>query len=855
MLGKHLEIALAAAVADVQARRHEYLTLEHLLMAITEERYGEEILESCGIDVPAVQRRIEGFFKEYLSALPEGARFEVTQTIAVQRVLQRAMRQIKDAGRETMEIGDVLAAMLEEDSYAGYFLLSQGITRVALLEVISHVKPARSEAGRPGRGKDREAGDEAAEEGENHEKVLQKYTVDLTARARAGQIDPLIGRVPELTRTIQILSRRRKNNPLYVGDPGVGKTAIAEGVALRIVNGDVPKIFAEARVFALDLGSLLAGSKYRGDFEGRLKAVMAALQSIPSSIMVIDEIHTIVGAGATTGGAMDASNILKPVLAEGRLRCIGSTTHEEYRNHFEKDRALSRRFQKIDIGEPSEEECVAILKGLKERYESYHNVRYTLSALHAAVNLSVRHMQDKLLPDKAIDVIDEAGAAMRLTRAGIDKGVAKPASVGVPEIEKIIASMARIPSVRVSTSDRDRLRNLEVDLSQSVFGQQKAVEMLTRAILRARAGFSGQGRPQGSFLFYGPTGVGKTELAKQLAASLDVSFLRYDMSEYMEKHAVSRLIGAPPGYVGFDQGGLLTEAVRKTPHCVLLLDEIEKAHPDIFNILLQVMDYATLTDNSGRKTDFRNAIIIMTSNAGTFEMGTRSLGFAPSGKVFDASSKGLKAVEKIFAPEFRNRLDAMVPFTNLSPEVMGLIVDKFARQLADALKEKRVDMVLTENAKAWLAAKGYDPAFGARPLARVMREDIEDALASEVLFGRLANGGRVVVHAASIKAAKLLFEYGASEFLPASKPVKQLLAGIERKALPRGEEDSKAFSGGGGSALEDGGEKNSPGETGGTGRNKKATKGAAKTSTRKTAEKSGIPARKRTPARAKNGKE
>ena len=759
MLGKHLEAVLAAAVADVQVRRHEYLTLEHLLMAITVEQYGEEILDSCGIDVRIIQRRLEEFFRDYLNAIPEGAQVEVVQTLAVQRVLQRAMRQIKDAGREIMEIGDVLAAMLEEDSYAGYFLLSQGITRVALLEVISHVKPARGEASYPG-GNNGEIQGENGVEGEGYEKTLEKYTTDLTARALAGQIDPLIGRDAELTRAIQVLSRRRKNNPLFVGDPGVGKTAIAEGLALRIARGEAPKSFECARVFALDMGSLLAGSKYRGDFEGRLKAVVAALQSIPQSIMVIDEIHTIVGAGATTGGAMDASNILKPVLAEGKFRCIGSTTHEEYRNHFEKDRALSRRFQKIDISEPSEDECVAILKGLKERYEEFHNVRYSLPALRAAVTLSVRYLQDRLLPDKAIDVLDEAGAAMRLTRNANASGSSRHAVVGLPEIEKIIASMARIPSVKVSTSDRDRLRTLAESLAGKVFGQEKAVNTLTRAVLRARAGFGGQGRPQGSFLFYGPTGVGKTELAKQLAASLGISFLRYDMSEYMEKHAVSRLIGAPPGYVGFDQGGLLTEAVRKTPHCVLLLDEIEKAHPDIFNILLQVMDYATLTDNTGRKTDFRNVVLIMTSNAGAFEMGARSLGFASSGTLGDAAAKGRKAVEKLFAPEFRNRLDAMVPFDNLSKDVMGRIVDTFTRQLVDALKEKRVALVLTGNGREWLAEKGYDPAFGARPLARIIREKLEDELASEVLFGKLAGGGTVTVDAVSAKAEHLTFFYG-----------------------------------------------------------------------------------------------
>lgn len=775
MLGKHLEAALAAAVADVLSRRHEYLTLEHLLMSITRERYGENILEACGVDITAVRRRLEDFFKTYLNSLPDGSKAEVVQTLAVQRMLQRAMRQIQDAGRDTIEIGDVLAAMLEEDSYAGYFLLSQGITRVALLEVISHVKPARD------KGSSSEKAEAEGEEG-GYDKVLQKYTTDLTAKARAGQIDPLVGRNAELSRTVQVLSRRRKNNPLYVGDPGVGKTAIAEGLALRIINGEVPSIFAQSRVFALDMGSLLAGSKYRGDFEGRLKAIVAAVQSVPRAIMVIDEIHTIVGAGATTGGAMDASNILKPVLASGKLRCIGSTTHEEYRNHFEKDRALSRRFQKIDVSEPTPDECVAILKGLKPYYEEHHNVRYTLPALRAAVTLSVRHLQDKLLPDKAIDVIDEAGAAQRLARGFQADGEKTAAAVGVPEIERVVAAMARIPSVKVSSNDRDKLKNLGDDLGRSVFGQDEAVSILTRAVLRARAGFGGHTRPQGSFLFYGPTGVGKTELAKQLAASLDVPFLRYDMSEYMEKHAVSRLIGAPPGYVGFDQGGLLTEAVRKSPHCVLLLDEIEKAHPDIFNILLQVMDYATLTDNTGRKTDFRNAVIIMTSNAGAFEMNVRSLGFASSGKTTDAASKGRKAVEKLFAPEFRNRLDAMVPFASLSPNVMGRIVDKFAALLSASLKEKRVDMLLTDTGRAWLAHKGYDKAFGARPLARVMRESVEDELASEVLFGKLAGGGKVIIDAESATAEKLVFTYGVAQL--ESKEPKRLEAGKPIKLLP-----------------------------------------------------------------------
>ena len=769
MLGKHLEAALTAAVNDVQIRRHELLTLEHLLLAISEQRYGVDILETCGVDVPALQHRLEEFFRSYLNALPEGNNSEVVQTLAVQRVMQRAVRKIHSAGKNVVEIGDVLASMLEEeDSYAAYFLLSQGVTRIALLEVIGQ---RRSEEEEDGQDSPHSSPDDDSKS-QSHEKILSKYTQDLTAKAALGLIDPLIGRQSELTRTVQVLARRRKNNPLYVGDPGVGKTALAEGLALRVQQGDVPPAFKKARVFSLDLGALLAGSKYRGDFEARLKAVIAALQSIPESILVIDEIHTIVGAGATSGGSMDASNILKPVLASGGLRCIGSTTHEEFRNHFEKDRALSRRFQKIDIVEPSENECVTILKGLKSHYETHHNVRYTPPAIKAAVSLSVRHLRDKPLPDKAIDVLDEAGAAAWLGRSmarSSQKDGEAPRSIGVADIERIVASMARIPSVKVSSSDRERLGNLEEDLRRVVFGQDQAVDIVSRAVLRARAGFSQQGRPQGAFLFYGPTGVGKTELARQLAVSLGISFQRFDMSEYMEKHAVSRFIGAPPGYVGFDQGGLLTEAIRKHPYCVLLLDEIEKAHPDVFNVLLQVMDYATLTDNTGRKADFRNVVLIMTSNAGAFEMGARNIGFGTLSAGQNATEKGRKAVEKIFSPEFRNRLDAMVPFTNLSLNVMGRIVDKFITELTVGLKEKRVALTLTDNARSWLADKGYDPAFGARPLARVIRSAIEDELAREVLFGRLAAGGAVLADAPAKGSDTLRFTYGGVQMPPGSE--------------------------------------------------------------------------------------
>ncbi len=744
MLGKHLEAALSAAVSDVQLRRHELLTLEHLLLAITEQRYGVDILEECGVDVHRLQERLEEFFRSSLNSLPEGIDVEVVQTLAMQRVMQRAVRQIHAAGKETVEIGDVLAAILEEeDSYAAFFLLSQGITRVGLLEVVARF---RDEEEAPKEGRTEQEGEEGSSR--DPAAILAKYTQDLTAKAQQGLIDPLIGREEELTRCIQILCRRRKNNPLFVGDPGVGKTALAEGLALRIYEGRVPEAFKTAKVFSLDMGSLLAGSKYRGDFEARLKAVVAALQSTPNSVLVIDEIHTIVGAGATSGGSMDASNILKPVLASGRLRCVGSTTHEEYRNHLEKDRALSRRFQKIDIQEPSEEETVAILKGLKSRYERHHKVSYSVAALKAAVSLSGRYLQDKPQPDKAIDVIDEAGAAACLARSAATRlGTSgrNGVKVGVAEIERVVAAMARIPSVKVNLPDKEKLHTLEDELRGAVFGQDEAVDAVTRAVLRARAGFSKSDRPQGSFLFYGPTGVGKTELARQLAASLGINFLRFDMSEYMEKHAVSRFIGAPPGYVGFDQGGLLTEAVRKTPHSLILLDELEKAHPDIFNVLLQVMDYATLTDTTGRKADFRNCILIMTSNAGAFEMSGRSIGFGSAKKNFDAAAKGRKAVERIFSPEFRNRLDLMIPFANLSPNVMGRIVDKFIAELSSGLKEKKVRLALSTAAREWLAEKGYDERFGARPLARLIREQLEDPLARELLFGALTAGGSAMV--------------------------------------------------------------------------------------------------------------
>jgi ATP-dependent Clp protease ATP-binding subunit ClpA len=635
-----------------------------------------------------------------------------------------------------VEVGDVIAAMFEEeDSFAVHFLSSHGVSRLDVLEYISHGLRDPADTGdeenaeRPGHKTD------AAQ----RKNPLEEFTRDLTAKARAGEIDPIIGRAAELERTIQVLARRRKNNPILVGDPGVGKTALAEGLALLIAQGKVPSQFTDARVFALDMGALLAGTKYRGDFEARLKGVLAELMRVPNAILFVDEIHTIVGAGSVSGGSMDASNILKPFLAAGEVRCIGSTTFEEYRNNFEKDRALSRRFQRIDLAEPSVDETVDILKGLKPYYEEFHGVVYTPLALRSAAELSARYITERFLPDKAIDVLDEAGAQFKLSSRP-----RKNARIGAQDVERVVARMARIPARRLTGTDKDRLRDLEVEIKKSVFGQDEAVGILCKAIRRSRAGMKQPGRPQGAFLLTGPTGVGKTELSKQLANVMGVQFLRYDMSEYMEKHAVSRLIGAPPGYVGFDQGGLLTEAVRKNPHCVVLFDEIEKAHPDVFNILLQVMDYATLTDNTGRKSDFRHAVLLMTSNAGAQELAKGGLGFTRNA-TGDRKSGSLKAIERLFSPEFRNRLDAIIPFNSLNRDIMLRVVDKHVSELADQLKERRVNIRLTEAARNRLAVLGYDVAYGARPMARVVQVEIKDAIAPELLFGSLQKGGEVLV--------------------------------------------------------------------------------------------------------------
>lgn len=748
MLGKHLQIVLNNAVLDVQRRKHEFLTLEHLLYAMTTEPHGRMLLEGCGASPAVLREQLEGFFSTYMELRDSDAPLEILQTEGVQRVLENSLRQIRAAGRELVELSDVLAAIMdEEDAYASHYLRKQGVSRMDVLEFISHGQ----ESGRGSQGVLSERDTEEGGGASGQEDPLTRFAVDLITRAQQGDIDPLVGRDAELDRTVEVLCRRRKNNPLFVGDPGVGKTAMAEGLALRIAEGRVPESFRDVRIFALDMGALLAGARYRGDFESRMKAVISAVRKIPNAILFIDEIHTIVGAGSTSGGAMDASNLLKPVLASGEVRCMGSTTHEEFRNHLEKDRALSRRFQRIDIREPSTGECLDILKGLQGRYAEHHNVRYPLPTLKSAVELSARHVQDRLLPDKAIDVMDEAGAAVRL-KPGCKPG----ATVTVQDIERIVARMAGIPERSVSGREKLRLATLEEDVRARVFGQDKAVELTVKAILRARAGLKRENRPSGCFLFYGPTGVGKTELARQLAEMLGVQFLRYDMSEYMEKHAVSRLIGAPPGYVGYDQGGQLTEAVRKAPYSLVLLDEIEKAHPDIFNVLLQVMDYATLTDNTGRKADFRNVILIMTSNAGAREMARSSIGF---GEVTpdDGAAKGLKAVEDTFSPEFRNRLDALVPFKGLTLDLMGRIVDKFVGELKKSLAARKVQIILTPEARDWLAEEGYDAAFGARPLQRVLRTELEDPLAQELLFGKLAKGGLVTVDKGE---GALRFNYG-----------------------------------------------------------------------------------------------
>jgi ATP-dependent Clp protease ATP-binding subunit ClpA len=753
-----LEIVLTVAYREATSRRHTHLTLEHLLYALAHDEDGERILAACGADLPRLRRDLDKYLNESVEQFGRGQQKEPEQTLAFRRVLQTAVLHVQSAGRQEVQSGDVLAATLQQNkSYAAQLLAAQGVTRLDVLEYIAHGISKVPSAG--GSDESSSGGDAEAGQGERGSATardpLHAYAMNLTDRARAGELDPLIGRTEELQRTMEILCRRRKNNPVFVGDAGVGKTALAEGLATRLLGEDVPDLLEGAEVFSLDTGALLAGTRFRGDFEERFKAVIAALAKRQMPILFIDEIHSTVGAGATTGGTMDLATLIKPILTTGQLRVVGSTTHEDYK-HIEKDRALARRLQKITIDEPSIPETIRILQGLRSRYEAHHRVRFTDEALEAAAKLAARHLRDYRLPDSAIDVLDEAGAKMRLKAGAAPRaeGTEPPVvEIGAEQIEDVVARIARIPAKQASSSDKDRLKSLEESLGRVVFGQEAAVRTVARAIKRSRAGLGQPDRPAGCFLFTGPTGVGKTELAKQLALHLGNEFMRYDMSEYMEKHAVARLIGAPPGYVGFEQGGLLVDAVRQHPYAVLLLDEIEKAHPDIFNILLQVMDHATLTDNNGRKADFRQVVLIMTSNAGSRELSGASIGFWESGsseRAVDnrqkhAHQRSRHAIERVFSPEFRNRLDAIVTFDALTPGVMETIVEKFILQLEAQLSERSVAITLEPDARVWLAEKGYDPVYGARPLARVIQTDVRDPLTDEILFGRLEHGGTVTI--------------------------------------------------------------------------------------------------------------
>jgi ATP-dependent Clp protease ATP-binding subunit ClpA len=744
MLSKELEFTLNQAFKQARERHHEFMTVEHLLLALLDNPTAAGVLRACGADTDQLRLDIDQFIEETTPLLPEGDERETQPTLGFQRVLQRAVYHVQSSGRDEVTGANVLVAIFsEQESQAVYFLHQQDIARLDVVNFISH-----GISNVHGEGEEHEeiTGDDELDGEKESSNPLDSFATDLNEQARLGKIDPLIGRQQEVERTIQTLCRRRKNNPLLVGEAGVGKTAIAEGLAKKIVDRDVPEILAGCRIYSLDLGSLVAGTKYRGDFEKRLKAVLAQLKREPDSILFIDEIHTVIGAGAASGGVMDASNLIKPVLASGELRCIGSTTYQEFRGIFEKDRALARRFQKIDVTEPTVEETVEILKGLKKRFEEHHNLRYSGKALRAAAELADRYINDRHLPDKAIDVIDEAGASVQLQPKSKRKK-----SIGVRDVENIVAKIARIPPKNVSTSDVEALRNLERDLKMVVFGQDEAISTLTSAIHMSRSGLGNEQKPVGSFLFAGPTGVGKTEVTRQLARILGVELIRFDMSEYMERHTVSRLIGAPPGYVGFDQGGLLTEEVNKHPHSVLLLDEIEKAHPDVFNLLLQVMDHGTLTDNNGRKADFRNVTIVMTTNAGAGEMARTSIGFTPQ----DHSSDGMEAIKKLFSPEFRNRLDAIVQFKALPSDVIHHIVEKFIFELEGQLEEKNVSLSVAPEAVAWLAKHGYDEVMGARPMARLIQEKLKRSLAEELLFGSLAGGGAVRV---TVKAEDLEFE-------------------------------------------------------------------------------------------------
>jgi ATP-dependent Clp protease ATP-binding subunit ClpA len=746
MITKELQATLNLAANEAIKRRHEFLTLEHLLYAMLRDATASDVIHHCGGDLDLLRHDLEEFFRENLSPLPRGVDRYPEQTAAFERVLNRAISQAQASAQEKVDGGNILASFFDEHhSHAKYLLEKQGITRLDVLNFISHGIAKIDGDDIPfsfGEGDD----DDEQEQRLSRD-PLKAFASNLVERAAEGKIDPLIGRQNELERTIQVLCRRRKNNPLYVGDPGVGKTAIAEGLALKIHEDAVPDVLKGAEVYALDMGALLAGTRYRGEFEQRLKAAIGALKKKPGVILFIDEIHTIVGAGAVSGGSMDASNILKPALASGELRCIGSTTHNEYKASFERDRALARRFQIVEISQPSVGDTIQILRGLKPYYEQHHSVKYTDESLTAAAELSAKHINDRFLPDKAIDVVDEVGAATKLKPV-----LERPEFITEHDVELVVAKMAKIPPKTVSVSDKERLQHLTGDLQGVIYGQDHAIGQLVNAIKLSRSGLGHPDKPIGSFLFSGPTGVGKTELAKQLARALGVEFIRFDMSEYMEKHTVSRLIGAPPGYVGFDQGGLLTDAIRKTPYAVLVLDEIEKAHPDLFNILLQVMDHASLTDNNGKKADFRNTILIMTTNAGARELSGRQLGFKQAGELGGLSgyggtgSKAQGAIERTFSPEFRNRLDAWIAFESLSFATIERVVDKFVNELRQQLADKKVTLELTESARVWLANKGYDKQFGARPMARLIQSEIKEKLANEILFGSLQQGGIVIVN-------------------------------------------------------------------------------------------------------------
>ncbi len=755
MLSKELESSLNYAFKQARERNHEFMTVEHLLLALLDNASAADVLRACGANLDSLRKDLYEFLDETTPLLPPNDDRETQPTLGFQRVLQRAVFHVQSSGKNEVTGANVLVAIFsEQESQAVYFLKKQEISRLEVVNYISHGISKVNED-EEHLGGESSTGEEDASE--KNQDPLTQFTTNLNRLAQLGKIDPLIGRKHELERTIQVLCRRRKNNPLFVGEAGVGKTALAEGLAKKIVEHDVPEVLSNCTIYSLDLGALLAGTKYRGDFEKRLKAVIKQLKKEPGAILFIDEIHTIIGAGAASGGAMDASNLIKPVLASGDLKCIGSTTYQEYRGIFEKDRALARRFQKIDVTEPSVEESVQILEGLKSRFEDHHSVRYTRQAIRSAVELASRYINDRHLPDKAIDVIDEAGASQRMLPVSKRKK-----TIGIKEIEAIVAKIARIPPKTVSSDDKTALKNLERDLKLVIFGQDEAVETLSTAIKLSRAGLGNEQKPIGSFLFAGPTGVGKTEVTRQLAHILGIELIRFDMSEYMERHTVSRLIGAPPGYVGFDQGGLLTEAITKHPHAVLLLDEIEKAHPDVFNLLLQVMDHGTLTDNNGRKADFRNVIIVMTTNAGADQLNRSSIGFSHQ----DHSTDAMETIKKFFSPEFRNRLDSIIQFKPLSTNIITRVVDKFLFEFEAQLAEKGVQLTVDDEARTWFAMHGYDPKMGARPMARVIQDNIKKPLAEELLFGKLSAGGHVNI---TVEDGNLSLEVESKEELATTK--------------------------------------------------------------------------------------